>query len=421
MKTLPVDVGQLAAALEDHSRELGAYYFDSHSGEIVLLSEELRGSDKRWNIVSNSVGRFIAIESMDSREGFAIMEEFVATLPPSPLQEKLNWSLEGPKPFGRFRDTLNHNLEQRAQWLEFRNAAMRKIALEWLTDHDIDPVEQISQVYPSLLDQEAEALVDEEEEVADEEFDDIDGEDLDGDGTDDLDEFYDEDEEIDPLSEDEEAELTDFVESLPGVDFNLANLHGLLSAFAAGPVIMTPAEILAVLKRLARDQSANEHPDSEHILDLLSRFYNGIVETFEFDSFQPQLQQQGVMVTDPSAGIVSWCRGFALGVEFHKSSWQRWFEDIRRAKAISLIMGMADPEILRQTENAIGEEVAWATASSIGDLVPLIRDYWAFEFALDDFLGPQPDNPELKVGRNDPCPCGSGKKFKHCHGRLQSG
>src|ERR1017187_10347011 len=42
--------------------------------------------------------------------------------------------------------------------------------------------------------------------------------------------------------------------------------------------------------------------------------------------------------------------------------------------------------------------------------------------------GPQPDEPELrlpkvtirrdtpKVGRNDPCPCGSGKKYKHCHG-----
>jgi SEC-C motif-containing protein len=23
-----------------------------------------------------------------------------------------------------------------------------------------------------------------------------------------------------------------------------------------------------------------------------------------------------------------------------------------------------------------------------------------------------------KVGRNDPCPCGSGKKYKHCHGRA---
>jgi len=22
------------------------------------------------------------------------------------------------------------------------------------------------------------------------------------------------------------------------------------------------------------------------------------------------------------------------------------------------------------------------------------------------------------IGRNEPCPCGSGKKFKHCHGRL---
>ncbi|MGH8011010.1 MAG: SEC-C metal-binding domain-containing protein, partial [Candidatus Binataceae bacterium] len=22
-----------------------------------------------------------------------------------------------------------------------------------------------------------------------------------------------------------------------------------------------------------------------------------------------------------------------------------------------------------------------------------------------------------KVGRNDPCPCGSGKKYKRCHGK----
>ena len=25
---------------------------------------------------------------------------------------------------------------------------------------------------------------------------------------------------------------------------------------------------------------------------------------------------------------------------------------------------------------------------------------------------------EPKIGRNDPCPCGSGKKYKHCHGQL---
>ncbi|MBQ4488748.1 MAG: preprotein translocase subunit SecA [Ruminobacter sp.] len=27
-------------------------------------------------------------------------------------------------------------------------------------------------------------------------------------------------------------------------------------------------------------------------------------------------------------------------------------------------------------------------------------------------------DPNVKVGRNDPCPCGSGKKYKECHGRL---
>jgi preprotein translocase subunit SecA len=26
---------------------------------------------------------------------------------------------------------------------------------------------------------------------------------------------------------------------------------------------------------------------------------------------------------------------------------------------------------------------------------------------------------EPKIGRNDPCPCGSGKKYKHCHGKRK--
>jgi len=31
-----------------------------------------------------------------------------------------------------------------------------------------------------------------------------------------------------------------------------------------------------------------------------------------------------------------------------------------------------------------------------------------------------PNDPSTwgKVQRNSPCPCGSGKKYKHCHGRL---
>ncbi len=29
------------------------------------------------------------------------------------------------------------------------------------------------------------------------------------------------------------------------------------------------------------------------------------------------------------------------------------------------------------------------------------------------------DDPKKKAGRNEPCPCGSGKKYKQCHGKLK--
>ena len=33
----------------------------------------------------------------------------------------------------------------------------------------------------------------------------------------------------------------------------------------------------------------------------------------------------------------------------------------------------------------------------------------------------EPVRVDKKVGRNDPCPCGSGKKYKNCHGLQQAG
>ena len=44
-----------------------------------------------------------------------------------------------------------------------------------------------------------------------------------------------------------------------------------------------------------------------------------------------------------------------------------------------------------------------------------------YDEALGGGLGETPAEPAgtgPKVGRNDPCPCGSGKKYKHCHGKL---
>jgi preprotein translocase subunit SecA len=47
------------------------------------------------------------------------------------------------------------------------------------------------------------------------------------------------------------------------------------------------------------------------------------------------------------------------------------------------------------------------------------------DFAEGAQVRPQDRNPQDPkswgtVGRNEPCPCGSGKKYKHCHGALEA-
>ncbi|MFN8285034.1 MAG: preprotein translocase subunit SecA [Chitinophagales bacterium] len=44
-------------------------------------------------------------------------------------------------------------------------------------------------------------------------------------------------------------------------------------------------------------------------------------------------------------------------------------------------------------------------------------EYQGAEAATDTREKQMPVRAEVKVGRNDACPCGSGKKFKHCHGK----
>jgi preprotein translocase subunit SecA len=52
------------------------------------------------------------------------------------------------------------------------------------------------------------------------------------------------------------------------------------------------------------------------------------------------------------------------------------------------------------------------------DTGTLGADDEAAEFAGAGHAGAQAVADVPKAGRNDPCPCGSGKKFKHCHGQL---
>ena len=58
-----------------------------------------------------------------------------------------------------------------------------------------------------------------------------------------------------------------------------------------------------------------------------------------------------------------------------------------------------DDEVI---DAAFGEAPAMVTNARVA---PEMRD-------------PQDPSTWGKVGRNEPCPCGSGKKYKRCHGRL---
>mgnify|MGYP002712654623 CR=1 FL=1 len=59
-----------------------------------------------------------------------------------------------------------------------------------------------------------------------------------------------------------------------------------------------------------------------------------------------------------------------------------------------------------------------------GEVVGGVREFdcWGLAMAIREELLDMPPLPDgvvaEQVSRNAPCPCGSGKKFKHCHGQL---
>ena len=62
-----------------------------------------------------------------------------------------------------------------------------------------------------------------------------------------------------------------------------------------------------------------------------------------------------------------------------------------------------------------------ATAKKLREAEPMLREMGAnVDYSsIDSFatVGQYGERRVVKVGRNDPCPCGSGKKYKKCHGR----
>jgi uncharacterized protein len=176
-----------------------------------------------------------------------------------------------------------------------------------------------------------------------------------------------------------------------------------------------------------------KHPQKErniesfHAVKDLVRFYNGIVATFREapEKFTPLLnewEKDG----KPCLSGQEWCTGFVRGVALRSKDWEPLFKDDKHGDLLATILWFSSGKDMQETR---GERDAINARDlllgMLGFIVQKINAFWQ-PFREKRPPGIVTENFSLagrpiparkpKVGRNDPCPCGSGKKFKKCCG-----
>jgi hypothetical protein len=94
MRKLPIDLEDLAMAMEDHS---GAFdhFLDTESGEVVLRPLYDSFDAEPENELGFDDPRYEAVPQIASREGYRLMEDFVDTVEDATLRRLLDLALEG--------------------------------------------------------------------------------------------------------------------------------------------------------------------------------------------------------------------------------------------------------------------------------------------------------------------------------------
>lgn len=224
------------------------------------------------------------------------------------------------------------------------------------------------------------------------------------------------------LSDDELDELSDYLSDLPSPEaMNIERLDGFFCALIAGPDLVHLSEYWPqVIGSEAADAalSFDTQEQAEHIMSLVLRHWNTIAaKLLAGEIYLPVL----LLDDDGVSRGIQWAKGFMQGVQLRRSSWQELFDDEEHGGAILPMLALAhedhpDPELRYDSPSPEKREelLHMMTAG-------LVQIYRYFEPArttpsatLQPFTRDKP-----KVGRNEPCPCGSGKKHKHCClGRL---
>jgi uncharacterized protein len=226
-----------------------------------------------------------------------------------------------------------------------------------------------------------------------------------------------------PLSEAELDELTDFLDSdlVPDDSMDICMLHGYLTAIVIGPVTLLPSAWFPRIWGQDGEPAFDSLEHAQHIFDLIIRYYNQIVLTFMEapEHFLPSLyeyEEDG----EWTIGAEDWCIGFSLGVHLRSEAWEPLLEDKKFAGLLAPIVAFSLDEAWNEvTKGCNPAEVRETLIDFLPEAVQAIYLYWQPfrqktppDLTADSFhLG-----GSSKAGRNAPCPCGSGRKFKKCCG-----
>jgi uncharacterized protein len=226
-----------------------------------------------------------------------------------------------------------------------------------------------------------------------------------------------------PLSDAELNELDEFLadERLEETSMDVSTLEGFLTALAIGPDTLMPSQWLPWVCDMQEGKAEPEFENLEQaqrILGLIMRHYNAVIHVFMADpaSFEP------VYWRGAQWGASEWCEGFLLGTRFSREAWSLLMAGQPKFFTPFFCLGTDEGIELIKTDR---DAERWMNAVTPA-LVEIHAHWKAHRDARpaglvgDDFrLGGQraPVTRETpKVGRNDPCPCGSEKKFKKCCG-----
>lgn len=231
-----------------------------------------------------------------------------------------------------------------------------------------------------------------------------------------------------PLSEEEIQELDRFLLDAEGIEesMDIAALDGFLTAIVCGPKTVMPSEWMRWVWDMERGEDSPEfesQAQAQRILEFLMRHMNDIAQTLQQDPEQYEpLLMENPNDGDPIPIIDEWCSGFMKGVGFDREGWLPVI--VGKPDWLSTIMLYGTEEgwdALKKKDLSLDEHRALAggladTVRKVHDLLLGQRKQQIAEGKLPGVVRREPIRNSEKVGRNAPCPCGSGRKYKHCHG-----